>query len=127
MAPKAICSPTSNNPVPGIYASCGLTNMNRKSLSQHLALGVVQIVWLPKYNHHSEPKHERQMCVEKQTEGTRACDRHAIRLAYGPSTGTVDLFFRIPSSPWTRPWMISDPPLHVALGPELRRLPVRLL
>ena len=59
-------------------------------------------------------------CVEKNSRRclTRACDRRAIRLAYGPSTGTVDLgFFR----------MTSDPPLHVALGPDLRSLPVRLL
>ena len=34
-------------------------------------------------------------CVEKNSRRclTRACDRRAIRLAYGPSTGTVDLGF----------------------------------
>ena len=41
------------------------------------------------------------MCVEKQglnsrLQGrslTRACDRRVIRLAYGPSSGTIDLEF----------------------------------
>ena len=53
---SCICSPTSNNPVLGIlYAwAAGCTGIGqRKSLSQHLALGVLQIVWLPKFTQQS--------------------------------------------------------------------------
>ena len=110
--------------------SCGLTSIGQEVLiTTSSARRSANCLACLHNNHHtsqSEPKHERN--VWRSTTDcrgrclTRACDRRAIRSQFD-SRGFFLVEIRILSSPW----MTSDPPLHVAMGPDLRRLPVRLL